>query len=126
MNQSIFVTKIPAWSLDNAKIGETSKGTPRLRVKVPVENRVNRNGTWENETTWIPLVLYGERGVKFLEIVKGGSVISFVTKYRSYKYEEKYYHEFTVDQWNIESWGDGGTASGDEAVEEVSETDAPF
>ena len=47
------------------ELRQTASGTDVLKFKVAVnENRKDANGEWQEETSWIPCVLFGERAKK--------------------------------------------------------------
>ena len=48
-----------------SELRQTASGTDVLKFKVAVnENRKDANGEWQEETSWIPCVLFGERAKK--------------------------------------------------------------
>jgi len=121
MNQCMFVSKIPAWTLNESKSSATSTGAKKLKLRVPVKNRVKRGDDWENESIWIPLTLYGGKADTFLEHVNPNAVVSFTCKYNSYEYNDSYYHEFVVATWEIESWGDSKEETDEDEFEDFEE-----
>ena len=85
---------------------ETSTGKVFARFSIAVNEKMKVQDEWEDKTTWVPCVLFGNGAEPFLEYVGKGDKVMITCKYQTYSYEDndtgetKYGHNFQVVSWD--------------------------
>lgn len=85
---------------------ETSGGKQFARFSLAVNERRKVDDEWEQATTWVPCVLFGNSAGAFLDIVSKGNRVMVTCKYQTYTYEDndtgetRYGHNFQVVAWD--------------------------
>ena len=72
------------------ELRQTASGTDVLKFSVAVnENRKDKNGEWQQKTSWIPCVLFGERAKKLSEKLTKGTKVTVAGKLNVDTYEKE-------------------------------------
>lgn len=134
-NNSRFIGRVAAKLMEHG-LKELDNGGVLFNLNLPVDERVFKKATgeYEDETSWIPLVMFGKLAENFLKVVgpKPGATVIFDARYSSRKTDDgKYYHNFIVQNWEVVTWPPKDGASESQESQEVpedgpEEEDFPF
>ena len=87
MNKIVLIGRLTR-DLDSDSFGYTASGTAKARISIAVNDRIKKNGEWQDEVSFFDVTVWGKMAENLKPYLLKGKQIAVEGKLKQYRYEK--------------------------------------